>query len=77
MDELKRLPQKQYDKLLSRLAEAVQTRRNYITVVGVERINPVVTRYKVKRKGDGYPYLIEENFMLRGNIYLNLGVCLQ
>ncbi len=74
MDELEGLTQKQYEQLMSRLAGAMQTQRRFITLVGAERVSAVVTRYKVKRQGEYYPYLIEETFTRVGNIYLNLGV---
>lgn len=74
MDELKSLTQSQYERLLSRLADVLQTRRNLITIVEAKRVNAVAVRYKVKRRGDCYPYLIEETFSRCGNIYLNLGV---
>ena len=74
MDELKSLSQIQYNALMSRLAGALHTQRKFITVVGVERVNVIATRYTVKRKGAYYPYLIEETLTRVGKIYLNLGV---
>ena len=76
MDELKRLSQVQYDYLMSRLAGSLHTQRKYIKVIGVERVNAVVSRYNVKRQGEFYPYLIEETFAGIGNIYLILGGCI-
>ena len=75
MDELKRLSQIQYNSLMSRLAGALHTQRKLITVVGVKRAsNGLANFYKVKRKGEYYPYLIEETLTRAGNIYSNLGV---
>ena len=76
MEELDSLTQTQYDKLMSRLADVIHTQRQYIEILSAERVNSCVTRFKVKRKGEYYPYLIEENFTRVGNIYLNLGLVL-
>lgn len=70
----KGLTQKEYERLLNRLAEVIQTQRRFITIISAERVNSVSTRYKVKCQGAYYPYLIEEVFTDSGNIYLNLGV---
>ena len=75
MNELKYLSQKEYERLLSGLASAIQTQRRFIIIVGAERVNEFAVRYKVKRTGDSYPYLIEVLSNLKcGNVYLNLGL---
>lgn len=74
MQDIQKMTQTEYERLLSRLAEAVQTQRRFITILSLERVNSVATRYKVKRQGAYYPYLIEEVFTGAKYIYLNLGV---
>ena len=74
MNELNKLTQKEYERLLNRLAGAIQTQRRFIEIISTERVNFFVTRFKVKRKGVYYSYLIEERSDLQGKrIYLNLG----
>ena len=68
------LLQTEYERLLSRLAGAIQTQRRFIEIISAERVNSITTRYKVKRQGAFYPYLVEEVFLHGGNIYLNLGL---
>lgn len=74
MERTKGLTQIGYDRLLSRLAEVIHTQRRFITIISSEQISPVAIRYKVKRKGAYYPYLIEQVFTSAGYIYLNLGL---
>lgn len=70
----KGLTQGEYERLLSRLAGAVQTQRRFIEIISAKRVNNVTTRYEVKRQGAYHHYLIEEVFTHTGNIYLNLGL---
>lgn len=71
----KNLTQAEYERLLSRLASAIQTQRRFITILSAEKVSGVVTRYTVKRNGTYYPYRVEEIFKPCGeNLYLNLGL---
>lgn len=54
------LTQTEYERLLNRLAEAIQTQRRFITILSAERVNSVSTRYTVKCKSSYYPYLLED-----------------
>lgn len=73
MNELAKLTQKEYERLLNRLAGAIQTQRRFITILSTETVNAIATRFKVKRQGTYYPYLIEQVLTRTGYIYLNLG----
>lgn len=64
------LTQTEYEKLLSRLAGAIQTQRRFITIINAERKNDITVRYIVKCNGAYYPYLIEDI----AGICVNFGV---
>lgn len=68
------MTQKEYERLLNGLAGAIQTQRRFITIVSSKKLDLCTTQYVVKRQGEYYPYKIEEIFMRRGYIYLNLGL---
>ncbi|MCM1437644.1 MAG: hypothetical protein NC131_00330 [Roseburia sp.] len=74
MNYIAKMSQVEYERLLNGLAGAIRTQRRFITIIGIERVNNAVTRYKVKLKGTYYPYMVEENFTHLGNLYLNLGL---
>ena len=72
---LKSYSQIEYERLLNGLAGALQTQRRFIKILSCESVNPFVMRFTVKRKGDYYPYLIEEITNLKSRrLYLILGV---
>lgn len=76
MNELAKLTQKEYERLLNRLASTIQTQRRFIEIEDViRRTDGSRMCYRVKRKGVYYSYLIEERTDLQGKrLYLNLGV---
>lgn len=75
MNELAKLTQKEYERLLNRLASTIQTQRRFIEIEDViRRTDGSRMCYRVKRKGVYYSYLIEERTDLQGKrLYLNLG----
>lgn len=77
MTELAKLTQKEYERLLSSLAGAIQTQRRFIEIENVIRGTNGRTCYRVKRKGVYYSYMIEERSDLQGKrLYSNLGFVL-
>lgn len=54
------LTQNEYERLLNGLAGAIQTQRRFIEIISAERASNGCMRYKVKRQGSYYLYLIEE-----------------
>lgn len=78
MNELAKLTQKEYERLLNNLAGAIQTQRRFIEIEDViRRTDGSRVCYRVKRKGVYYSYLIEERANSQGKrLYSNLGFVL-
>lgn len=68
------LTQAEYERLLSCLAEAIQTQRRFIAIISAERVDSICNRYKVKRQGAFNLYLVEEVFTCVGKKYVNKGL---
>lgn len=76
MKDIREMTQSEYVELLGRLAAAIQTQRRFVAIEKAERVSDTVMRYKVKRQGAYYRYLIEERAVGDGYKMSNLGVIL-
>lgn len=71
----KDLTQIEYERLLSRIAGAMNTQRRFIEIISAEAINSNCKRYRVKRKGSYYHYLVDEIGVAPfGFVYVNKGL---
>ncbi len=68
------LTQFEYERLLSRLAGAMNTQRRFITIVCAERVTENITRYRIKRQGAYNHSIIEEKRIGANVFYFNKGL---
>ena len=67
-DILSCLTQFEYERLLSRLAGAMNTQRRFITIISAERVAENVTKYRIKRQG-AYNHSIIEEKRIGANVF--------
>ena len=68
------LTQFEYERLLSRLAGAMNTQRRFITIVSADRVAENITEYRVKRQGAFNHSLIEEKRIGANVFYSHKGL---
>lgn len=68
------LTQFEYERLLSRLAGAMNTQRRFITIISAERVTENITLYRIKRQGAYNHSLIEEKRIGANVFYFNKGL---
>ena len=74
MEILSGLTQLEYERLLNRLAGAMNMQRRFITIISADRVAENITEYRVKRQGAFNHSLIEEKRIGVNVFYFNKGL---
>ena len=72
--DIQKMTQVEYDRLLSRLAGAMNTQRRFIAIIGVERVAENIMEYRIKRQGAYNISVIEEKRIGANVFYFNKGL---